>query len=213
MSGQTVIGALQMIDRPIFTTREIAALRQGSLSSTSQALSNLERQGVVQSVARGIWCQPKHPSFSPYAVVPFLVPRHRTYVSFLSALHIHGIVGQIPQVIYAATTGRGRTARTSLGTYSFHQLDRGLFHGFDWQGKRTDFLIASPEKALIDSLYLSGRKGKKFAFFPELDFGPRFSFRKASRIATSIPNRRIRGYVLRQLGVVHSLAQSRQNAT
>lgn len=209
MIRRTVMQTLQTIGRPVFATREIAALRSGSLSSTSQTLANLERQGIVRRVIRGIWCLPDHPRFSPYLAVPFLLPRHRAYVSFLSALHLHGIVGQIPQVIYVATTGRGRAVKTSLGTFSFHQLAGGFFHGFDWYGKHTDFLIASPEKALIDSLYLSGRKGKKFGFFPELSFGPRFSFREASHIADSIPDRKIRGYVLRRLAEISSLSAKR----
>jgi hypothetical protein len=32
------------------------------------------------------------------------------------------------------------------------------------------YLLASPEQALIDTLHISTRKGKRFKFFPELDF-------------------------------------------
>ncbi|HLD50521.1 MAG TPA: hypothetical protein VJC08_04915, partial [bacterium] len=61
------------------------------------------------------------------------------------------------------------------------------------------FLIAEPEKGLIDSLYLSSRKKKQFGFFPELNLPPEFSFKKAARWAERIPEKMIRPYVLEKL--------------
>ena len=199
MSKISIIQAIGIINRPIFSSREIATLRRGSLSSTSQSLSLLSEQGVVKKITRGIWGLPTHPNFSPFIVVPFLTPKQRVYVSFLSAMHLHGLIEQIPQVIYVATTGRGRIINTSVGTYSFHQLDFKLFDGFEWYGKRHDFLIAYPEKALIDSLYISSRKGKRFGLFPELDLGSDFSFDRAKEWADLIPDKRIRIYVFKKL--------------
>ena len=207
MNKHSVIQAVMKIERPVFTTLEIATLRHGGISSTSQTLSRFAAQGVVKKVTRGIWCLPSHPHFSSLVVVPFLTPKQRVYVSFVSALHLYGIVEQIPQVIYIATTGRGRIIRTDVGTYSFHQLSHHIFGGFDWYGKREDFLIASPEKALIDSLYLSSRKGKRFSFFPELDFDPSFSFKQAENWGNIIQDKRIRGYVLKKLrGIEESVS-------
>jgi len=110
-----------------------------------------------------------------------------------------GIIEQIPQVIYAATTGHGRTITTDIATYSFHQLMPEIFCGFDWYGNRQDFLVAAPEKALVDSLYLSSRKGQRFGVFPELSFSSSFSFPSARKWAKRITDDRIRGYVLKKL--------------
>ena len=41
MNKISVIKAVTDINRPVFTTREIATLRRGSLSATSQSLSLL----------------------------------------------------------------------------------------------------------------------------------------------------------------------------
>ena len=60
-------------------------------------------------------------------------------------------------------------------------------------------MIAGPEKALIDSLYLSGRKKKQFGHFPELHFPPEFSFKKAAQWVKRIPEEKIRLYVLKKL--------------
>jgi len=204
MNKVSVIQAIGNVNRPVFTTREIATLRRGSLSSTSQSLALLSEQGVVKKITRGIWALPSHPNFTPFMVVPFLTPEQRVYVSFISALHLYGMIEQIPQVMYIATTGRGRIINTSVGTYSFHQLNPQLFRGFEWYGKRQDFLIASPEKALIDCLYISSRKGKRFGSFPELEIAPDFSFDRAKEWVNLIPDKRIRGYVSRKLEEIKS---------
>ncbi len=191
--------AIQTIGRPVFTTREIAAVRGGSVSAASQALGRMERQGLLAGPARGIWCVPTDPRFTPLALVHYLAGARQAYVSFFSALHLHGLIEQIPQVVYAATTGHGRIRRTPVGTYSFHRIHPRFFAGFDWYRGRGEFLIASPEKALVDCLYLSSRKGKRFAHFPEIHFGRRFSFRRAAEWVERIPYRNIREYASARL--------------
>ncbi|GAH21577.1 unnamed protein product [marine sediment metagenome] len=80
-----------------------------------------------------------------------------------------------------------------------------MFDGFDWYRGRGSFLIAEPEKALIDSLYLSARKKKQFRYFPELFFPESFSFKKAKEWAGKIPDPRIRSYVKKKLtGIVEN---------
>jgi hypothetical protein len=48
-------------------------------------------------------------------------------------------------------------------------------------------------------LYLSSRKKKQFGSFPELDFPPEFSFKKAAGWAKLILEKNIRLYVLEKL--------------
>jgi len=165
----------------------------------------MEQRGLVKRVARGVWCIPDDPRFSLYSLVPLLAGGHRAYVSLISALHLHGLIEQIPEIVFAVTTGHTRVKRTSLGTYSYHQIHPHFFAGFDWYGKRQDFLVATPEKALVDSLYLSSRKGRRFSFFPEIDLGAGFSFKRAVEWAERIAHDPwTREYVLRQLEVLES---------
>ena len=199
----TVAKAIQAIGRPVFTTREIAVIHGTSLSSTSQTLKRMEGQGLLMGASRGLWCIPTDPRFSPFALVPFLAGRHRAYVSFFSALHLQGLTGQIPQVIYAATTAHTRVIETRLATYSLHRIHPAFFTGFDWH-KSGQFLIATPEKAVVDCLYLSGRKRKRFGFLPELELPRSFSFRRARNWAQRIAEPRLRAHVLGKLKDVES---------
>lgn len=115
-------------------------------------------------------------------------------MSFLSALHLHGLVEQIPQTVYAATTGPTRLKQTPFGAFSFHRIDPNFFKGYDWHGPGRDFLIASPEKALVDSFYVSSRRGKRFTFFPEINLGDGFDLDQAVDWIEQIRDPMIRTY-------------------
>ncbi len=199
MSKTIVLSYIRRIGRPLFTTREIATVSGKSSSVVTQSLDHLRKHGLLLKVCRGVWAETGHPSLSPYAVIPFLSFRHRAYVSFLSALHLHGMVEQIPQVMMLASTAHTRALRTKLGVFAVHRISPKLFKGFDWYGPQESFLIACPEKALVDSLYLSACKKKQFGNFPELSFKKSFSTPKAYAFAGEIPNEKVRSFVLRRL--------------
>lgn len=190
---------IKQLRRGVFTTRELCASSGKSASAVIQALNFLEKEGIIFKVCRGIWAEKEGEKVSPYAVIPFLLPRHRAYVSFISALHLHGIVEQIPQVITLATTAHTKTIHTRIGTYRLHQLDPALFDGFGWYKETGSFLIAEPEKALVDCLYLSTRRKRQFGYFPELHFSESFSFKKAEKWIKKIPEYRIRACVEKKL--------------
>ncbi len=196
MRRGSILPAIKKLNRPVFTTFELSAVSGKSLSAVTQGLNNLVRCGLVIKVCRGIWADAGNDQVSPYAVIPYLLPRHRAYVSFISALHLYDMVEQIPQDITLASTLHTKTIRTNLGDFSFHQLTPEFFDGFGWYKNTGTFLIAEPEKALVDSLYLSARKKKQFGHFPELTFPRSFSFKKVIRWVARIPNTRIRAHVL-----------------
>jgi len=197
---QSIISFIKKIKKPVFTSAELSAISGKSLSATIQALNYLQKQGAVLKIYRGIWAEILSKPLSPYSIIPFLFPSQRAYVSFISALHLYGIIEQIPQVTTLASTGHTKTITTKLGTFSVHQIAPSFFDGFDWYKNEGDFLIAEPEKALVDCLYLAGYKKKQFAYFPELHFPKTFSFKKAKEWIKKIPNPKVR------LSAQHKLA-------
>ena len=192
---ESIQKSIQKLNRDIFTTSELAQAAGKSLSVTTQSLNYLERQNVVLKICRGIWSISDSRKLSPYAIVPFLLPKHRAYVSFISALHLHHMIEQIPQVITLASTAHTKTVKTKIGTFCVHQITPSFFKGFNWYKKTGSFLIAEPEKAFVDSLYLSAYKKRQFGYFPELHFPKEFSFKKVKYWASIIPNTRVRKYV------------------
>lgn len=204
MPKQPLLKFIRQLNRPIFTTSELASLSGKSLSTTTQALNFLEKQGVVFKVYRGIWAESGSQFLSPYTIIPFLFPRNRAYVSFISALHLYGIIEQIPQIITLASTIHTKMIRTKIATFSVHQITPLFFDGFDWYKGVGSFLIAEPEKALVDCLYLSVRRKKQFGYFPELHFSKSFSFKKAKEWAKKIPDSKISLCVQKKLDRISS---------
>ncbi len=199
MAKEALYSTLRKLRRPVFTTRQAAALSGRSLSAATQGLNRLARQGLLVKIRRGLWADAVDERLSVFALVPYLGGSGRVYVSFLSALHLHGIVEQIPQVTTLASTGHSKTIRTPLGAFVIHRITPEFFDGFDWYRGQGSFLIASPEKALVDSLYLSAHRKKQYRRFPELHLRGSFSFRKAAAWARKIPSARVRSRVLSDL--------------
>ena len=201
MARQNILVYIKQLKRPVFATSEIIALSGKSPSTVTQSLNYLESQGLIIKVHRGIWAEADS-RVSPYSIIPFLMPQSRAYVSFVSALHLHGMIEQIPQVITLASTSHTRTVHTKMGTFTMHRITPQFFKGFDWYRGAGNFLIAQPEKALVDSLYISAYKSKQFGFFPEMNFPKEFRFSKARGWAKEIPQAKIRCYVQKKLEVL-----------
>jgi len=199
MHRRSILSTINKLNSRIFTTHELSLSSGKSLSVVTQSLNNLVREEAVTKICRGMWMREGGEAVSPYAIIPYLFPRHRAYVSFISALHIHGIIEQIPQVTMLASTGHAGIIRTSLGVFYTHHITPSFFAGFGWYKGNSGFLIAEPEKALIDSLYLSSHKKKRFGHFPELHFPDSFSFKRARAWIGKINNRTTRAYVLKKI--------------
>ena len=161
---------------PVFTTAEVAESGSMALASASRGLAKLEEERMVTRVRRGLWAITTHPDFSPYAVVPHLFrDGEEGYVSLLSALNLHGMIEQIPPVVQVVTTTQRARLKTPVATYEFHQIQSGLFEGFGPYRQTGNFDIATPEKALFDTMYLAARKGRRFAHLPEVELPESFS--------------------------------------
>lgn len=92
----------------------------------SQLLGRLAASGHVVRLARGRYALP---TLAPFALPRALSSPSPSYVSFHSALYHHGLIEQVPFVIYAATLAPTRRVETPLGVVSFHQLSPGFFGG------------------------------------------------------------------------------------
>ncbi|MGB3340348.1 MAG: hypothetical protein WBB37_02570 [bacterium] len=201
-SKKTVLSYIKQLRRSIFTTAELTQLSGKSTSTVVQALNHLQEQNIIFKIYRGIWANAADERFNAFAVAPFLVGQHRAYISFISALHLHGIIEQIPRVIMVASTSHTRTIKTSVATYQIHRIHPLFFRGFILDKATRDFLVAEPEKALVDSLYISAHKKKHFGYFPELHFPRSFSIKKTEKWIREIRNSKIRVYVTRKFNKI-----------
>jgi len=201
MRKQSLFIFIKRLNQPVFTTHQLSAISKKSPSTVIQGLRILEREGLIVRIYRGIWAISER-YISPYEIIPLLFPLSSTYLSFISALHLYGIIEQIPQQITLASISHTRFISTKVGMFSVHHISPEFFCGFDWYKKEGKFLVAEPEKALIDCLYLSAYKKKQFIHFPELHFPKGFSFRRAKGWIKRIPNPNIKKYVEKRLNII-----------
>ena len=153
----------------VFTTRLFASLTHRGVDSASRTLNRLAARGQLAKVTRGIWAQTAHPAFTPFAAVGFLLGNEQGHVSFVSALHRHGVIAQIPGAIHVATTGHGRVVDSPIGRFEFFRLrPRMMLTGVDVSDTDPFYPIATAEKALLDTVYVS-LWGRRFTHLPELD--------------------------------------------
>ncbi len=116
-----------------------------------------------------MWANTSHPYFHPASCVPYLLNNESGYISFLTALHFHGLLSQIPKTIQIATTGHSRTLDSPVAYYEFIQIKPELMQqDLIWSETQLPYLLATAEKALLDVLYISTRKNRRFIRIPEL---------------------------------------------
>ena len=153
----------------IFTTRDYANFTNLSISAATKKLTRLKENKLLAHVTKGVWANTSHPWFHPLSCVPYLLNKEQGYVSFLTALHLHGLLSQIPETIQVATTGHGRRLDSTVAHYEFLQVKPELMQqGMTWSETQLPYSLATAEKALIDVLYIATRKNRRFASLPEL---------------------------------------------
>ena len=156
-----------IIEKYIFTTRDFAHCLNLRIDSASRKLNLLNKEDVVSRLGRGLWFNSAHPKFSMLALTPYVLGKEQGYVSFISALSYHGVISQIPQKVFLATTGHARLLKADSLIFDLIQIKPAFMKvGVEWCDS---FALASPEKALVDCFYLSSRKAKRFYHLPELD--------------------------------------------
>ena len=210
MIAREALGRLRRLKVPAVTTADAASVLGMSIEAASHALRRLASSGLVTPVRKALWALDAEPD--PLALGEYVTAPYPSYLSLQTALYQHGMVTQIPSMIYLVSLGRGARIETRLGTYSVHHVQPELFGGFEVEPK-SGLKLASSEKALVDVLYLSPTRGKLFAALPELELPRSFRPSIARRWARRIPSRRLRALVEVKLSGLLAPLSSAQRAS
>lgn len=209
MRATVALGRLRSLGVPALTTSDASAALGLSVGAASHALRRLASAGLVTPVRKGIWALRESPD--PLTLADYVTLPYPSYVSLQSALYLHGLVDQIPVATYLVSLGRSARVRTKVGAYSVHHVAPELFGGAELD-PRTGVRLASPEKALVDFLYLSTTRSRLFARLPELELPASFSARAARRWAARVPSPRMRTIVERELDRLLGAGRGRRRA-
>ena len=119
-------------------------------------LSRWIKAGKIYQLRRGLYSiAPLYQRQQPH---PFLVANHlqkASYVSLQSALSFYGLIPEVVNITTSVSTGRPERLDTPLGTFEFRHIKTELLFGYRMTelGEQSA-LIATPEKALLDLIYL-----------------------------------------------------------
>lgn len=177
---------------PVVESRDVAALLGVSPSNATTILRRLARAGMIVHLSRGRWLVDE--KIDRLALPELISAPYPAYVSLQSALFHHGLIEQIPSVIYAVTPARPRRLRTPMSTISFHRMPPELFQGFELSS-RSDAKIATPEKALFDLLYLAPGRSRVFSRLPELTIPRRFQWQRLQEYTELVKSSGRRAYI------------------
>ena len=84
-----------------------------------------------------------------------------SYISLESALVYYGIINQVPYTITSVTAKKAKTYNVDGKEYSYNHIKPTLFYP---DLSKRDILIASREKAIIDTIYLASFSGENINF-------------------------------------------------
>jgi predicted transcriptional regulator of viral defense system len=193
---------LRKLATPAVESRDVAALLQVSASNATTILRRLAAEGMIIHLSRGRWLV--NPKIDRLALPELISAPYPAYISLQSALFHHGMIEQIPSVIYAVTPARPRRLRTPLGTISYHRMPPELFNGFALLSG-SDAKIATAEKAIFDLVYLAPGRSRVFAKQPELTIPPRFQWKRLKEYAELVKSPGRRAYIAKRIRALRSI--------
>jgi predicted transcriptional regulator of viral defense system len=143
-------------DEPVFDTGLLLA-GDANPREIRRQLSRWRQAGKIYQLRRGLYCLA--PPFQKVNPHPFLVANRlipASYVSLQSALAYYGMIPEFVPVTTSVTTNRPAHWETPLGTFDFRHIQMDLFDGYCLVdlGEKQRAFIATPEKALLDLVYL-----------------------------------------------------------
>ncbi len=131
----------------IFSTADFEKIASLSTKSAWVALGRYVKMGLIKSPKRGLYYFTDNPP-DPYLLAnKIYIP---SYISFETALSYYSI---IPEVVYSITSATTKTTRKFDSgdiAFAYYKIKMPAFTGYL---KKEDYLIADPEKALVDYLY------------------------------------------------------------
>jgi predicted transcriptional regulator of viral defense system len=192
---------LRTLATPAVESRDVAALLQVSASNATTILRRLAAEGMITHLTRGRWMV--NQKIDPLALPELISAPCPAYISLQSALFRHGMVEQIPSILYAVTTGRPRRLRTPVVTISFHRMPPELFKGFELSSA-SDAKIATPEKALFDLIYLAPGRSRVFSKLPELTIPRRFQWQRLKEYTELVKSPGRRAFISERIKSIRS---------
>lgn len=163
------IQLLNNLSSPIFTLQD---LRVQGIKVYPYQLSQWREQGYLRKLKNGIYLIDSRKKEVTKEHIAFRLYQP-SYLSLEWALSVHGL---IPEVVYQCVSVTARSTRefsNDMGLFVYRHVKKELFFGYRKEERNGSvYLIAEPEKALLDYIYLNSVKIKDEKDVEELRLNP-----------------------------------------
>jgi predicted transcriptional regulator of viral defense system len=133
-----------------------------NINTAYTMLRRLVASKVIQRVSHGVYVLNGYPVDDLVLAATIYQP---SYISLESALSYYGVLSQIPFAVTSITARKSLTKQVGQRSFIYAHIQPALYWGFV---KDHQLVIAEPEKALLDTLYLCA-KGLRNLHLEELD--------------------------------------------
>jgi predicted transcriptional regulator of viral defense system len=135
-----------------FNTHQVEALYPGFQANN---LTRWVRQGLLTKLRQGFYAFPEYLPSRDFALYVSNRIYNPSYISLHTALAFYGIIPEAVVQITAVSSLKTEEFVNDFGTYTYKKVREDLMFGYELMpfGERTIF-FATPEKALLDLLYL-----------------------------------------------------------
>jgi len=148
----------QVAGEPVFRTGFLAGSGGESLPALRLQLSRWVRAGKLIQLTKGLYMLAgPYRKLTPHPFVLANAMKNASYVSLQSALAYFGMIPEHVPTVTSVTTQRPARVETPLGRFLFRHVKKDWFRGYTHMdfGFGQKAFIATPEKALLDLVYLT----------------------------------------------------------
>ena len=202
MKSYEVVETLRKSRKAVFTPRDIAKITGLKRSVVYVLISRLHKKEMIFKPLKGFLSL----SQDPFVISSQLYPP--SYISFITALYLHGKIQQVIDRIFIVTPIKRKQIRVFEMDVQFVTLKRAMIFGYKKVSKENSYVVvADVEKAIIDCLYLPRycRIVDVFDILKEgagIDMGKLVDY--ARKCESEAVERRL-GYLLDLIGVKHDV--------
>jgi len=145
----------KLINRPFFRKSDVDFSNSGV---SSVQLSRWANVGYIEQLKRGIYVFDDSVKNVDSSLVSFLL-YEPSYISLESALRHYDLIPEMITSTTAVTTRTNREFSNRYGNFSYRHIRPELFFGYDpVEMPGGKYLMAEPEKAILDYVYLNQRR-------------------------------------------------------
>lgn len=157
------VSYLKKLKTPEVTT----SMLMGALSDYEDVrgkINSLSKKGLIKPIKQGVYLISEDLGLRPYSkeILATLI-YGPSYISLETALSSYGFIPERVTVTTSICQGRGKSFTTPVGEFDYHHIKQSLYAmGVQLKEvfKGVYCQYATPEKALLDFIYIKESKGK-----------------------------------------------------